>query len=83
MSDTDSFKSGMAGGMYETETQRLQREADEFTKKVEHERRRLLILEDQFSGATSEFKEKKGNIQEIMPSTEEKNKMVELVKSYE
>ena len=28
-----------AGGLYETEAQRLQREADEYTKKLEHERK--------------------------------------------
>lgn len=27
------------GGLYETEAQRLQREADEYTKKLEHERK--------------------------------------------
>lgn len=27
------------GGMYETEPQRLQREADDYTKKLEHERK--------------------------------------------
>jgi hypothetical protein len=27
------------GGIYETEPQRLQREADEYTKKLEHERK--------------------------------------------
>ena len=35
MSDT----SYLQGGMYETEAQRLQREADEYTKKLEHERK--------------------------------------------
>ena len=29
----------MVGGIYETEPQRLQREADEYTKKLEHERK--------------------------------------------
>ena len=32
--------------LYETEADRLQREADNYTKKVEHERKALLILED-------------------------------------
>ena len=35
------------GGLYETEVQRLQREADEYTKKYEHERKSYLLLEDQ------------------------------------
>lgn len=29
----------MYGGRYETEAQRLQREADEYTKRLEHERK--------------------------------------------
>jgi len=29
----------LIGGRYETEAQRLQREADEYTKKLEHERK--------------------------------------------
>lgn len=36
----------VAGGMYETEAQRLQREADNYTKALEHERKKYLILED-------------------------------------
>lgn len=35
------------GGMYESETMRLQREVDTFTQKLEHEKRRLLIIEEQ------------------------------------
>ena len=34
--------------LYETEADRLQREADTYTKLLEHERKRLLILEDQY-----------------------------------
>lgn len=34
-----SEASYIQGGMYETEPQRLQREADEYTKKLEHERK--------------------------------------------
>jgi len=35
------------GGIYESETMRLQREVDVFTQKLEHEKRRLLIVEEQ------------------------------------
>ncbi len=35
------------GGIYENENIRLQREVDTFTQKLEHEKRRLLILDDQ------------------------------------
>jgi len=31
---------------YESEAQRLQREADSFTKKFEHAKKRLMVLED-------------------------------------
>jgi hypothetical protein len=42
--ETDDYN---IGGLKETEVQRLQREADEYTKRLEHERKRYLILEDQ------------------------------------
>ena len=42
---TSSIRGGITG-MYETETQRLQRETDSFTKRLEQEKRRLMIIED-------------------------------------
>ena len=40
VSKTMSMNSGRLGGsMYESESQRLQREADNFTKKFEHEKK--------------------------------------------
>ena len=39
MSMDHSVDSQNVGGRYETEAQRLQREADEYTKKLEHERK--------------------------------------------
>jgi hypothetical protein len=39
----------------ESEAVRLQREADNFTKKFEHEKKRLLILEDQYKQACEEL----------------------------
>jgi len=36
----------VVGGLYETEAQRLQREADEYTKNLEHEKKTYLILQD-------------------------------------
>ena len=41
------------GGMYESETMRLQREVDMFTKKLEHEKRSLLIVEEQLKQVNS------------------------------
>lgn len=37
--DNDSSEDFNMGGKYETEAQRLQREADDYTKKLEHERK--------------------------------------------
>ena len=34
-----SYSKAGEGGIYETEAQRLQREADEYTKMLEHERK--------------------------------------------
>jgi len=38
-SKTASLNSKMVGSLYESESQRLQREADNFTKKFEHEKK--------------------------------------------
>lgn len=45
--------------MYESEAQRLQREADSFTKKFEHEKKRLMVLTGQVESAQKELMEKK------------------------
>jgi chromosome segregation ATPase len=65
----NSFSSRMGSGIYESETQRLQREADNFTKKLEHERKRFMILEDQLKQAQSEFDEKKISLKKVRPPT--------------
>lgn len=39
MSYSDASYMAGKGGIYETESQRLQREADEYTKMLEHERK--------------------------------------------
>jgi len=36
------------GGLYETEIQRLQREADSYTRDLEHERKRHTITKDEY-----------------------------------
>lgn len=56
------------GGMYESETMRLQREVDTFTQKLEHEKRRLLIIEEQIKQVTSELEEKDKNVKNLKPS---------------
>ena len=45
MSKNETVK---VGGIYETEVQRLQREADDYTRKLEHERKNLAIKKDNF-----------------------------------
>ena len=37
----------MVGGIYEPESIRLQREVDEFTQRLEHEKSHLFIIEEQ------------------------------------
>ena len=37
----------IVGGMYEPESVRLQREVDEFTQRLEHEKSHLHIIEEQ------------------------------------
>jgi len=50
------------GAMYESEASRLQREADSFTKKYEHEKKRGMILEDQYKQAKEELAAKQANL---------------------
>ena len=50
--------SRMGGGIHETEQMRLQREVDNFTVKLEHEKRRLLIIEEQMKQVKTEMAEK-------------------------
>lgn len=54
--------------MYESETMRLQREVDTFTQKYEHEKRRLLILEEQIKQVNVELEERDRSINSMKPS---------------
>ena len=73
MDSTDrEYQSGV--GRYETEAQRLQREADDYTKKLEYERKRYLIGEDQYKQSEAEYNEMKKKIKEMIPSEEENHK---------
>jgi len=47
--------------IYESEAQRLQREADSFTKKFEHEKKGVLLLNDQLRNAEMELTMKQTN----------------------
>ena len=59
----------MSGGIYESEPQRLQREADDITKKYEYERKRLLIYEDKYKQALQKKKEKEDAVNTERMST--------------
>jgi len=47
MSDDDEFVAARQG-LYQTEPMRLQSEANNYTRQLEHERKRLLILTDTY-----------------------------------
>ena len=53
--------------LYETEADRLQREADNYTKALEHERKRLLILEDQYKSTKEQLEEIQNKIKACIP----------------
>lgn len=53
------------GATFESEAQRLQREADNFTKHFEHEKKRLMILEDQYKQTCDELKQKKAALDKL------------------
>ena len=74
-----TFGSNAKTVLYETEAQRLQRQADNFTKKLEQEKRRQLLLEDRQKEQLKEFTEKKAELHGMRPCTkEQKRKMAEL-----
>lgn len=62
-----SFSRGLSG-IYENETVWLQWETDEFTKRLEQEKWRLMILDDQIKQLKIEMMEKEDNIKGIKPS---------------
>ena len=63
--------------MYESEALRLQREADNFTKHFEHEKKRLMILEDQYKQACEELKAKQGQLNKLPSATQVNKKNAE------
>lgn len=72
----------MIGGMYESENDRLQKEVDEFTMKLEHEKSHLKIIEEQFRVIKNELKEKEENVKRLKPSIlEEKQTKIEIASS--
>ena len=69
----DSENNYQAAGRYETEAQRLQREADDYTKALEYERKRFLILEDQYKQKQAIYNMNAAKIKEMIPSKEEEH----------
>ena len=54
--------------MYEPESMRLQREVDEFTQRLEHEKSHLSIIEEQIKQVQSELEERQHNVKSLKPS---------------
>ena len=52
---------------HKSETTRLQEEVDMFTQKLENEKRKLLITEEQIKQVQNELNEKKSAIEKITP----------------
>ena len=69
MSEYASSSKFTEGGIYETEAHRLQREADNFTKKYEHEKKRFMIIDDQYKQALKEKKGKEDELYKNRPTT--------------
>ena len=67
----------MVGGMYERESIRLQREVDEFTQRLEHEKSHLLIIEEQIKQVNSELEERNSNVKALQP-TQLQDKMTKI-----
>ena len=51
-------------GLYQTEPMRLQQEANNYTRLVEHERKRLLILTDTYKQTQEQYQEIRDKIDE-------------------
>ena len=56
------------GGLFESETMRLQKEVDRFTEKLELEKRKLFIIDEQIKQVKSELDEKNDCISKIKPT---------------
>lgn len=56
------------GALLETEQMRLQKEVDTFTQKLEHEKRRLLIVEEQIKQVNEELGERDRSVKQLKPS---------------
>ena len=64
---TGSSQRSQVDGVHESETTRLQKEVDMFTQKLENEKRKLLITEEQIKQVQNELNEKNAAIEKIEP----------------
>ena len=64
---TGSSVNTRTDGCHKSETTRLQEEVDMFTQKLENEKRKLLITEEQIKQVQNELNEKKASIEKITP----------------
>lgn len=76
MSYSDTTYSKKPSGIYVPEIVRLQEETNDFTKMLEHEKRQLMVLEDQ-------IKQEMAEIKSIKPSKEEQKKRNAAIASLE
>lgn len=73
----------MKKSIIENENTRLQKQADGFTKKLEHEKRRQLMLEDQQKEKIKKVEEKKKVVCELKPNTLDYQKRISEIKKIE
>jgi len=69
--------------LLESESDRLQREVDNFTHKLEQQRRRNASLDEQVKSMTVEVKQKKDELQAKLPSVKEEKKLELKIKTLE
>lgn len=62
---------GRKPGLHQPETIRLWNEVDEQTKKLEHEKRKLVIKEGQIKQVLSEIQEKEAAIARLRPAPQQ------------
>jgi len=71
------------GGLYESEIQRLQRDADNFTKELESQKRKESKFKNDLVKEADSLKKLKEHIQEKRPSTKEQKQKAAVIKRLE
>lgn len=75
--------SATRGGLYESDIQRLQREADNFTKELEGQKRKEEKLKSELAKETEVFKKYKEHLRKNRPSTKEQKQRAANIKRME